>query len=184
MRWVRLIEVGRVICFVYLGLGPSEMRTQRRKLLVWWELWEVGDRLRVMRGGWLLKLKYREERREIIAGRVRVMRGGWVQYNFWGESLGWVLRHEGEHREERRDEMRVQRRKLLVGWELWEVGDRLRVMRWVTSKTQVQRREERNYCWSGESYERWMSSIFLGWEFRVSSETWGRAQRREERWDD
>ena len=37
--------------------------------------------------------------------------------------------------------------------------------RWVTSETQVQRREERNYCWSGESYERWVSSIFLGWEF-------------------
>ena len=110
VRWVRLIEVGRVICFVYLGLGPSEMRIQRRKLLVWWELWEVGDRLRVMRGEWLLKLKYREERREIIAGRVRVMRGGWVQY-FRGESLGWVLRHEIEHREERRDESTEERRQ-------------------------------------------------------------------------
>ena len=74
--------------------------TEKKIMVIGWELW----------GGWFLKLKYREEKREIIAGRVRVMRGGWVQYNFWGESLGWVLRHEGEHREERRDEMRVQRR--------------------------------------------------------------------------
>ena len=83
------------------GFGAFRDESTKKKIMViGWELW----------GGWLLKLKYREERREIIAGRVRVMRGGWVQYNFWGESLGWVLRHEGEHREERRDEMRVQRR--------------------------------------------------------------------------
>ena len=81
----------------------------------------MGDRLRVMRGGWLLKLKYREERREIIAGLVRVMRGGWVQY-FWGESLGWVLRHEGEHKEERRDEMTKQRRGDKIYKKNWSMG--------------------------------------------------------------
>ena len=83
------------------GFGAFRDESTKKKIMViGWELW----------GGWLLKLKYREERREIIAGRVRVMRGGWVQYNFWGESLGWVLRHEGEHREERRGEMRWEYR--------------------------------------------------------------------------
>ena len=77
--------------------------------------------------------------------------------------------------------MRVQRRKLLVWWELWEVGDRLRVMRggWLLN-TQVQRRELLLVGWElwevGEFFHFWGES----W---VSSETWGRAQRREERWD-
>ena len=31
MRWVRVIEVGHVICFVYLGLGCEEMTVQRRE---------------------------------------------------------------------------------------------------------------------------------------------------------
>ena len=82
------------------GFGAFRDESTKKKIMViGWELL----------GGWLLKLKYREERREIIAGLVRVMRGGWVQY-FWGESLGWVLRHEGEHKEERRREMRWEYR--------------------------------------------------------------------------
>ena len=69
---MRVIEVGRVICFVYLGLGHEEMRVQRReegKIKI------NGDRLRVMR--WVTsetQVQRREERKiKIIAGRVRVM---------------------------------------------------------------------------------------------------------------
>ena len=69
VRWVRVIGVGRVICFVYLGLGREEMTVQRREerkiklMVIGWELW----------GGWLLKLKYREERRE----RLKLLLAEW-----------------------------------------------------------------------------------------------------------
>ena len=69
----------------------------------------------------------------------------------------------------------------VIGWELWEVGDRLRVMRdgWLLN-TQVQRRELLLVGWElwevGEFFHFWGES----W---VRSKTWGRAQRREERWD-
>ena len=99
-----------LLCIFGFGAFRDES-TKKKIMVIGWELW----------GGWLLKLKYEEERREIIAGLVRVMRGGWVQY-FWGESLGWVLRHEGEHREERRDEMRVQRGEETKLKKIWSVG--------------------------------------------------------------
>ena len=112
MRWVRLIEVGRVISFVYLGLGPFEMRVQRRKLLVWWELWEVGDRLRVMRGGWLLNTQV--QRRELLLVGWELWEVG--EFNISGVRVGWVLRHEGEHREERRDEIEERRQNEKKSW--------------------------------------------------------------------
>ena len=107
-----------------------------------------------------------------IKGWIREGWGEWdlLRWGVWFLLYIWVLGDLGwEYRE------------LLVWWELWEVGDRLRVMRggWLLN-TQVQRRELLLVGWElwevGEFFHFWGES----W---VRSETWGRAQRREERWD-
>ena len=115
-----------------------------------------------------------------IKGWIREGWGEWdlLRWGVWFLLYIWVLGDLGwEYRE------------LLVWWELWEVGDRLRVMRggWLLN-TQVQRRELLLVGWDlwevGELVhswgEVWLRVMRGGW---VRSETWGRAQRREERWD-
>ena len=99
MRWV---SSDCVICFVYLGLGREEMRVQRREER---KIKINGDRLRVMR--WVtsqMRVQRRQERKiKIITGQVRVIK--------WVSSMisDWVSSEMREHREERRDEMKVQR---------------------------------------------------------------------------
>ena len=91
-----------MICFVYLGLGREEMRVQRREER---KIKINGDRLRVMR--WVtsqMRVQRRQERKiKIITGQVRVIK--WVSSMIFD----WVSSEMREHREERRDEMKVQR---------------------------------------------------------------------------
>ena len=70
--------------------------------------------VRVMRGGWSVESYERWVTSETQVQRIELLLVGWElwevgEFNISGVRVGWVLRHEGEHREERRDEI-VQRR--------------------------------------------------------------------------
>ena len=88
-----------LLCIFGFGAFQDES-TEKKIMVIGWELWEVGD-------FWNSSTEKRREKLLLV---------GWELWevgefnNFWGESLGWVLRHEGEHKEERRREMRWEYR--------------------------------------------------------------------------
>ena len=108
-----------------------------KRWVIGWELWKVGD-------FWNSSTEKRREKLLLV---------GWElwevgEFNISGVRVGWVLRHEGEHREERRDEI-VQRR-----------GDKIKKKKLISSESIGRKKLSKHCCVYYEFAIRNVCSVF------------------------